>query len=132
MACEGSDDDTAAPQCIPYDATACTPQFPAQFDRLHAELLLPVCGVQGGACHANTDAEGAAGGLIIVADLDETYATLLDADAAFVRPEDVACSPLLARVNTSEPEVLMPPGTTPLADGLRCALAQWVEAGAPR
>lgn len=136
-ACPGDEPDPEPepPQCVPFDADACMPQFPAQFDRVHDELLLPVCGVQGGACHGDAGAEGAIGGLVIDDDAQRTYDTLLGVGGgpSFVEAGDVDCSPILARVNTdADDPFLMPPGGTLLAEGRRCSLAQWVAAGAPR
>ena len=127
----GDDGDPAPPDCVAVE-TQCTPQLPAEFERLHAEVLLPVCGVQGGACHGTASAAGALGGLVIDADFDVAYAALTTGPDAFVVPGDAACSPLLARVNTDDANYLMPPGEAGLAEGVRCSLAQWVEAGAPR
>ena len=132
--CNGGESDDGGPmppECVAVE-TECTPQLPAEFARLHEEVLLPVCGVQGGACHGTAGAAGAEGGLVIDADLDTAFGTLMEGPDPFVVPGDAACSPLLARVNTDDAAYLMPPGEAGLADGLRCSLAQWVEAGAPR
>lgn len=137
--CQGGDSegdgDAGAKRCVAFDADACTPSFPAEFDRIHAETLLPICGVAGGACHANASAAGGQGGLVIDADVDGSYATLLESRGEgdpFVVAGDVECSALLSRMNTDDEVTLMPPGATPLDEGVRCAVAQWIAEGAAR
>lgn len=134
-ACAGDDDgEPGAPTCVQFEFEGCSPQFPAEFERLHQEMLLPVCGVQGGACHGTSAAAGAQDGLLIDADLDATFDTLMGTDGGpvFVRPGDVACSPLAARANTDEETYLMPPGAVPLDAAVRCSLALWIAEGASR
>lgn len=136
LACQGGGDgdDAGPPACVEFDAAACTPQFPAEFDRLFDEVLLPICGVQGGACHGNADAAGAPGGLVLDTDRDASHTRLVQArePGPFVVAGDVACSPLAVRVNTDDPLYLMPPGESGLSPGQACALAQWIDAGAMR
>lgn len=107
--------------------SACTPLYQPSFDRVFAETLEPRCAVSGGACHGQAGASGAGGGLVL-SDMAGTHATLVD--EGFVVPGDAACSALMVRLDTDDPGLLMPPGSQPLDEAERCAVAQWIEAGA--
>ena len=126
--CPDDGDGSSPPECADFDADACTPQFAPEFDRVFEQVLMPRCGVPGSACHAEAGAEGADGGLVIT-DVDSTHEILLN---GFVEPSDVACSPLLVRMNTDDSDFLMPPGSQPLDEDVRCSIAQWIASGAQR
>jgi len=124
--CPGGDD--GLPACIEFDSEACTPLFSPTFDRVHAEVLAPRCGLAGGSCHGEPDADGAGGGFV-VGDADATHDVLLD---GFVEPGDPSCSLLMVRLNTDDRDDVMPPGSQPLDESIRCSIAQWIAAGAER
>lgn len=131
-ACTGDEPDPEpmAPDCLEtVDVASCIPAYPAEYARLMSETLVPVCGVQGGACHGDAGAEGAGNGLVITSDLDATHDALLD---GFVMPGDATCSPVSVRAHLPDDDsLLMPPGAK-LEDGVLCALTQWIDAGAGR
>ncbi len=117
------------PACLAPLPDDCTPLYPAEFTEVYETTLRPGCGVGGTSCHGG---EGARGGLVLD-DVDEAYALLLDPpDApARVTPGDPECSVLMRRIEATDPAVTMPPGRR-LGDSERCAIAAWIRAGAPR
>ena len=129
--CAG-EEELSVPECLDVlDAMSCNPRYPAQWDRVFSETIEPRCGVAGGACHANPDADGARDGFVVT-DENSTYAVLLGEDGAtaFVEPSDPSCSVLMVRLHSEDPEVVMPPGQTRLDEEERCAVAQWIAQGA--
>lgn len=130
---EGDDANDDGPRCAEIDVTSCTPSYPAEFDRVMSETLVPRCSVPGGACHAEADAAGAAGGLLVTDDADAVHAILTDEGRTepFVTPGDPLCSPMMERIDTEDSARLMPPAS-PLDEGVRCSIAQWIDGGAAR
>ena len=132
---DGASTGGAIPDCIELDldVQSCAPLFPATYERLHQEVFAGLdgqsgCAAGGSACHANADAAGAGGGMIFNADADATY----DAVSMFIEAGEPACGPLSVRVHSDDAAIRMPPGDSALAEGARCALAQWIAQGAPR
>jgi hypothetical protein len=109
-------------ECIPDLPEACTPQYDPTFDEVWQNTLEPTCAVSG--CHGG----GSASGGLAMPDIDATHGTLID--AVYVIPGDASCSHL---VDHLEPAGLgdMPPGVT-LDEAERCAIRQWIDAGAAR
>jgi hypothetical protein len=110
--------------CIEVDL-ACQPLYEPTFDNVFASTLLPKCGTEGSTCHS---AAGRKAGLILD-DPDDAYRRLIEGGR--VIPGEPSCSILLERVYAAASSLRMPPGRT-LGDAERCALLQWVAAGAPR
>ncbi len=111
--------------CIEVDPT-CTPLYEPTWDNVFANTLRPKCGTGGGACHEGT---GARGGLR----LDEEaigHRSLTISSKNYVRVDDVECSEMIQRIYSSSSSLIMPRGSS-LPDAERCALTQWVVAGAP-
>jgi hypothetical protein len=136
VAC-GGDDSPAHPDagamCIAPLSLDCQPAFPPTYPMLFDKLFLTTCGSpsSGGSCHGP---KGAQGGLIL-SDIDGAYEALLGTNGGRVRvvPHDPECSVLEARLESSDPAVRMPLGSpTPLSEGLRCAVRQWIANGATR
>ncbi len=127
--CDGGDDDDGddGSACVPREASACTPLYEPSWDRVFSQTIVPRCGTAGSACHGDSSAAGAGGGLV-VSDLAATRAVLLD--AGFVVAGDAACSTLVVRLDIDDDTLRMPPGAQALGEGERCAVAQWVENGA--
>ena len=121
------DDGDAGPACVERDASACTPLYEPTWERVFTQTIQPSCGTAGTACHAGPDASGAGGGFVVT-DMAATHAALID--GGFVAPGDAACSDLQVRLDTDELSLLMPPGSQPLDEGERCAVAQWIAGGA--
>ncbi|MCB9546327.1 MAG: hypothetical protein H6706_10790 [Myxococcales bacterium] len=115
-------DDAPAGDCAAGDdaAVACDPLFTPELAEIQARVFTPSCAVAGGACHAP---EGRAGGLDL-SSLDATRAAL----ASRVEPGSPECSLLVQRIDATGPSV-MPPGA-PLPAAARCAIRQWIHAGA--
>ena len=112
------------PMCITVD-TSCTPLYPPTFVNVYKNTLRPTCGATNGACHSAT---GKQGGLSF-ADEQTAYDGLLNTR---VTPGDPGCSEMVVRTSSPGKDYEMPPGGGGLNDGARCALVQWVQAGAPR
>lgn len=128
-ACEGEDDDgDDAPMCTTVD-TSCTPAFQPTFDNVWAQVIQPSCGTPGTSCHGEAGAAGAENGLVF-SDIDGAYDALVN--KGFVSPNDAACSAMVVRLESDNPNTRMPPGNTPLDPGLRCGVIQWIEGGAQR
>lgn len=140
VACDnGSSADTESepilPDCIEleFDLATCAPLFPPTFDRIYEEVLAGAdgtsgCAAGGSACHGDADAMGASAGMVFTGDRDAVYATV----STFIEAGDPSCGPLSVRVQTDDVELVMPPGSSGIAEGARCAIAQWVADGAVR
>lgn len=124
---EGGGDAGAGAVCLDAVVTDCQPLYEPTFANLHDRLFVPKCALAGGACHAP---EGAQGGLVLAGDADTVFAALT-ADVRWLQSDTPRCGAIIERVGTADAQRVMPPGS-PLADAERCALAQWVSAGAPR
>jgi hypothetical protein len=109
------------PACTTIDLT-CTPQYVPTFDNVYANTLQMDCGSARSGCHSATGQ-----GDMSLANPATAYAELLDGR---VIPLDPACSELIVRTHDQGRDYSMPPGRG-LAAAERCALVQWVAAGAP-
>jgi hypothetical protein len=110
--------------CVVVDAE-CAPLYEPTFDRVFARTLKPTCAKSGVSCHS---AAGHQGGLAFE-DADTSYRLL--AQRGVVRVGDPACSGLVARVASSDPNLRMPPGLA-LSAAEQCALVRWIADGAKR
>jgi hypothetical protein len=136
--CDGggdADDAAALPECVDlsFDVASCSPLFPPTYDRIYEEVFVGVdgqsgCAAGGSACHADSTAAGAGAGMVFDADADATYASV----STFIEAGDPSCGPFSVRLHIDDPELRMPPGALAMAEGARCAIAQWIEAGATR
>lgn len=109
--------------CVEVDLS-CQPLYEPTFDQIHERTLVPKCALSGTACHSS---EGAKNGLSLE-DPDTAYELLLRSRTT---PGDPSCSLLVRRIESSDADFQMPPGS-PLGAAERCAIIQWVEAGAER
>ena len=121
---------TPPPACITVDLT-CAPGYVPTFDNVYANTLAKSCGTnQGGSCHAS---EGHQGGLVlddpVIAYTDLLAASQLDPSRNRVDPGNAACSLFIVRTDSPGADYQMPIGD-PLSAVERCALVQWVQAGA--
>lgn len=121
MGCSGPDQ----LECVEVDPT-CAPLYAPTWDNVFANTLRPKCGTGGGACH---EGPGANGGLRLD-ESDIAYRTLTAQSKNYVELSDVPCSELIQRIYSTSSSLRMPKGSS-LPDAERCALAQWVLAGAP-
>jgi len=110
------------PACITID-TSCAPLYAPTFDNIYTMTLRDSCGSQSASCHS---AVGMQGGMSFQ---DQQHA--FDAlRAGRVVPGNPGCSKMIVRTDSPGAPYQMPPGD-PLSEPARCALIQWVAAGAP-
>lgn len=110
------------PACIAVD-TSCAPAYAPTFDNVYTLTLQDSCASQSASCHS---AVGRQGGMSFQ---DQQHA--FDAlRAGRVVPGDPGCSKMIVRTDSPGATYQMPPGD-PLSEPVRCALIQWVAAGAP-
>jgi hypothetical protein len=109
----------------------CAPGYVPTFDNVYNNTLSKSCGNDKTSCHS---AAGHMAGLVF-ADEATAYTDLLDKSGIDptrhrVVPGDAACSLMIVRTDSPGKDYQMPPGD-PLSAVERCALVQWVAAGAP-
>lgn len=109
------------PACTTVDL-ACSPQYTPTFDNVYENTLKMDCGSARGGCHS-----AAGQGGMSLANPATAYTELLDGR---VTAGDPACSELIVRTHGTGKDYQMPPGA-PLGESERCALVQWIAAGAP-
>ena len=102
---------------------ACTPQYMPTFTNVFDNTLKMDCGSGRNSCHS-----ASGDGDMSLADPDTAYSSLLEGR---VTPGDPACSELIVRTHDLGTDYQMPPGGA-LSAAERCALVQWVAAGAQR
>ena len=130
-ACGGDTGETQLPVCLTDLDEACTPNIPATFDSVYINVVLPTCGRTGEDtnCHSARKKQGG----LDLSTPDRAYDGLLgEHGRARVVPENPDCSVLMQRIEADDDTVRMPLGTLRLDPGLRCAIQQWIAAGAER
>lgn len=115
--------DEGLPRCTTVEAT-CTPRYAPTFSNIYQNTLQASCGSQSSVCHS---AAGRKGGLSLES-AAVAYAEL--AQGGRLVAGDAACSEVVVRLHGAGESYLMPPGA-PLAAADRCAIEQWIAAGAP-
>jgi hypothetical protein len=110
------------PACITVD-TSCAPLYAPTFDNVYTTTLKNTCGSDVNACHS---AAGARGGVSFATE-EAAYVSLIHGE---VTPGDPSCSEMVVITSAVGARYQMPPGD-PLSPAERCALVQWVAAGAP-
>jgi hypothetical protein len=121
---------SGADECISLPES-CSPTLSTDYNTIYASVLSTSCGTATGVmtCHG---AAGNQGGLSL-AEPNGAYSALLSgAPHARVVPGDPACSPLMARLTSGDPNVRMPKGGAPLGEGVLCAIQSWIREGASR
>ena len=126
--CSGGEE-TEPSTCVEGLDLECQPLYAPTFDEIFSRTLQPTCAQGGSACHAPG---GGQGGLSFES-VDQAYTLLTEGDGgeAWVKAGDAACSPLLARLESDDASKVMPPGGK-LPEAERCAVVQWIAAGAKR
>lgn len=109
------------PACITVD-TSCAPLYAPTFDNVYTTTLKNTCGSDVNSCHSALGASG-----VSFATEAAAYEALIHGQ---VTPGDPGCSPMVVVTSAVGARYQMPPGD-PLSPQERCALLQWVEAGAP-
>jgi hypothetical protein len=122
--CPGSDPPGDACTPVPVDAS-CTPAYEPTYEKLFTTTFNPGCVKSGGTCHSSV---GHQGGLVFE-DIDDSYRRLHD--TGVVKDGDPACSPIVARVTSTNGKIRMPPAVQ-LSAGEQCAIERWIAAGAKR
>jgi hypothetical protein len=110
------------PSCIIVDTT-CAPLYAPTFDNVYTMTLKNTCGSALSSCHS---AAGRQGGMSFQ-DEQHAYDALL---AGRVMPSNPGCSKMIVRTDSPGASYQMPPGDA-LGEPERCALIQWIAAGAP-
>jgi hypothetical protein len=129
--CSGGDDGT------PTDAATCVENLnmscralhdPPIYSKIYPEIIQPQC-TAGSSCHSG---DAAMGGLVL-ANADDTYDTLLGLKGGTKRvvPRDPACSPLMVRLHSRDPNFVMPKGSR-LTEPELCDFVQWIKDGASK
>lgn len=132
VACGGDDDGASGGACLASLSLpdTCTPAFNPDWPSIYSNVLATSCGATGAGstCHGR----GAEQGGLALYDMNLAYDDLLGVgDHARVEPGDPKCSLLMELLESSDPSKRMPLGArTPLNDGYRCAIQQWIAAGA--
>ena len=130
-AADSGNDAGAASACLASVYLDCQPLYQPTFDNIFDNRIGVTCGAAstGRSCHSN---EGAMGGLVM-ADKETAYAALLGEGGGKKRvvAGDPECSLLARRIESSDPDFVMPPGS-PLSDAERRAILLWIANGAQR
>lgn len=119
-----------ADECISLPET-CSPTLSTDYNTIYSSVFSTSCGTATGVmtCHGSA---GNQGGLSL-SEPNAAYSALLSgAPHARVVPGDPACSPLMARLTASDPNVRMPKNSAPLGEGVLCAIQSWIREGASR
>jgi hypothetical protein len=119
--CPGNDELT----CIEVEPT-CAPLYPPTWENVFTNTLERKCGTGGSGCHEGASAQGG----LRLDDSLAAYNALISPAHDYVLLTDPGCSQLLTRVYTTSSSLRMPRGSN-LPEAERCALQQWVLAGAP-
>jgi len=117
--------------CLSTLPATCSPELNPTYAEIFPKILQPRCGSSGPGCHGEQGRQGNLG----LYEINEAYDALLGHGPdgrARVLPGDPECSILMQRLETSDTVKRMPLGGTQLSAGARCAIQQWIEAGAPR
>lgn len=117
-------------RCVEDLPMQCTPAFDPTWPNVYANVVQQSCGGAGTgtSCHAS---EGKQGGLELTSATQARSALLGELDGKpRVIPGDPACSILMERIHTSDPELLMPRGGPRLSEQNLCAVQQWIQQGA--
>ena len=112
-------------ECIQVDPQ-CAPLYVPTFQNVWSMTLDEKCAT-GRGCHTNG---GMKGGMTFE-DIDVSYQLLLDPEQERAIPFDAGCSIMIIRTNSTDPDIMMPPGGQ-LLPAERCSLIQWVAMGAMR
>jgi hypothetical protein len=112
--------------CLQPLELECDPRYPATFEQIHQRLIDRTCNAA--PCHGVSRA-----GNLMFGNADAAYARLLndEVDEPLVIPGDPECSLLMKRLESEDPDFVMPV-RDPLDDDELCAIRQWIANGAER
>lgn len=124
------DDDSQEPlACIEIDPK-CEEGFPPTWKNVHKFVIEQSCSVgTGGGCHGSDARKGN----LDMSSPQDAYEGLVGGEGGQPRvtPKDPACSVLMERLNSADPDVRMPLRSRQLSAADRCAVQQWIALGAP-
>jgi len=123
IACNG--DDSGGSACLPQLELECVSSYDPTFDNFYAFEISQTCGANGSLCHAPAGNKGN----LTLGDPDDAYDALVG--GGLVVPGDPECSVLIQRLESDDPNFVMPQGRRLSAEE-RCAIRQWVANGAER
>jgi hypothetical protein len=133
VACNGDDgsgDDAGLANCLPALSLDCEPTYPPTFEAFYEHRIAGTCGAAstGASCHGPDGAENTG---LLLSGAQASYEALLGGDDGKPRviPGDPECSILMQRLESEDAEFVMPVGMR-LSEGERCAVRQWIAAGA--
>jgi hypothetical protein len=115
-------------ECISLPDT-CSPVLSTDYNTLYQDVFSKRCGTANGgmSCHGGLSSQGG----LSLADSNAAYNALLgNGSHARVIPGNPECSPLMARLTSSDPNVRMPKGEAALGAGVICAVQIWIREGA--
>jgi hypothetical protein len=121
------------PPCVAGLSTACNATYdPPSYDTIYAKIFHPTCATGNGTCHTSS----ARAGDLAFDNADDAYASLLGTGSngakKLVLAGDPACSLLMKRLASTDPNYHMPPGPEGLTAGELCTVVKWIGAGASR
>jgi hypothetical protein len=131
-ACSGVDEapgPDAPPECVENLNLTCTPlDDPPIYPTIYQKLIQPQCTL-GSGCHST---DGAMGGLVL-GNADDTYDALLGLKGGtkHIVASDAACSPLMVRLESRDPNFQMPRGSR-FSEAELCDFVKWIQAGAQK
>lgn len=118
--------------CLAKLELGCTPAYEPSYDAIFDNLLTRSCGSAstGNVCHHGASTQSG----LSLSDREAGYDALLGLHGAKARvtPGDPECSPLVQRLESSDPNFRMPVGGAPLSLNERCVIRQWIANGAER
>lgn len=130
IGCGDDDDGDAALTCVEIQPADCLLGFTPTWPEVYENVVRKSCGGAGtgASCHA---ADGKQGGLDLSTSAAALSALLGEDDGKpRVIPGDPACSSLIERIESDDPALRMPLGGAKLPESTRCAIQQWIAAGA--
>jgi hypothetical protein len=137
FACNGDDGDgdggdAGRGRCLDPLPLDCELLYQPTFQDFHERRIVRTCGAAGtgGSCHAP---EGAGQSGLVLGEADDAYRALLDDSRGMARviPGDPECSLLVQRLESDDPDFMMPPGDK-LSDRELCSIRLWIANGAER
>ncbi|GAC1301023.1 MAG: hypothetical protein NVSMB1_26970 [Polyangiales bacterium] len=131
IGCTSSNPGDGQPPCVAGLVVDCKLQYdPPEFKVIFDKILHPTCASGRGSCHTSDAAKGG----LVFEEIEVSYRQLLDKGTVRPRviPGDPACSLLVSRLKSVDPNTHMPPGPVSLSDGETCTIVQWIARGAKR
>jgi hypothetical protein len=127
---DGDGNPPPPPPCVDNLNVDCTQVAwsPPLYSTIYEKIIQPQCTI-GSSCHS---ADAAMGGLAL-ANADDAYDALLGLKGGTKRviPNDPKCSPLMVRLESHDPNYVMPRGSRLLEVEL-CDFVQWIKLGAQK